>query len=145
MTTTDAPVSALAAPDLTAAANVIDLAHEVVSAAVRHLGATGGPDIQQVLAYDLAHAAAQVETARAMLDYGAKGELEAGLTCAFAAEMVHDLISRLLGREELWGLEPAPMRAAHAFLATYRTPEMVASFATSPGPRHLDSDFEMVQ
>jgi hypothetical protein len=28
--------------------------------------------VQQVLAYDLAHAAAQVETARSLLDYGAK-------------------------------------------------------------------------
>ena len=37
------------------------------------------------------------------------------------------------------------MRAAHPFLATWRTPEVIASFATEPGPRHLDGDFEMVQ
>ena len=37
------------------------------------------------------------------------------------------------------------MRAAHAFLERYRTPEFVASLATTPGPRHLDPDFEMVQ
>ncbi|MCU1503197.1 MAG: putative acyl-CoA dehydrogenase [Ilumatobacteraceae bacterium] len=145
MTSTEAPATALPAPDLTAAANVIDLAHDVVSAAVRQLGATGGPDVQQVLAYDLAHASAQVETARALLDYGTKGELEGLITCAFTAEMVHDLITRLCGREELWGVELAPMRAAHPFLATYRTPEVIASFAARPGPRHLDSDFEMVQ
>ncbi len=145
MTSTQAPETALPAPDLSAAANVIDLAHDVVAAAVRQLAATGGPDVQQVLAYDLAHASAQVETARALLDYGAKGELEGRLACAFTAEMVHDLITRLCGREELWGLEPAPMRAAHPFLATFRTPEVIASFADRPGPRHLDSDFEMVQ
>jgi (2S)-methylsuccinyl-CoA dehydrogenase len=101
--------------------------------------------VQQVLAYDLAHASAQVETARALLDYGTKGELEGRIACAFTAEMVHDLITRLVGREDLWGVEPAPMRAAHPFLATYRTPEVLASFADQPGPRHLDSDFEMVQ
>ena len=141
---TDA-ATALPAPDLAAAAKVIDLADGVVGAAAKHLAATGGPDVQQVLAYDLAHAAAQVATARALLDYGAKGEIEGRLACAFTAEMVHDLITRLCGREELWGLEPAPLRAAHPFLATFRTPEVVASFADEPGPRHLDADFEMVQ
>ncbi|MEO5722920.1 MAG: acyl-CoA dehydrogenase family protein [Ilumatobacteraceae bacterium] len=135
----------LPAPDLAGAAAVVDLAHEVISTAVRHLGATGGPDVQQVLAYDLAHAAAQVETARALLDYGPKGDVEGRLTCAFAAEMVHDLITRLCGREELWGVDPAPMRTAHPFLGKFRTPEFIASFAEQPGPRHLDSEFEMVQ
>ncbi len=137
--------TALPTADLAAAAKVIDLADDVVGAAARHLAATGGPEVQQVLAYDLAHAAAQVATARALLDYGAKGDIEGRLACAFTAEMVHDLITRLCGREELWGLEPAPMRAAHPFLATFRTPDVIASFADEPGPRHLDADFEMVQ
>ena len=106
----------LPAPDLAAATTVIDLADEVVGAAARHLAATGGPDVQQVLAYDLAHAAAQVGTARALLDYGAKGDIEGRMACAFAADMVHDLITRLCGREELWGLEAAPMRAAHSVI-----------------------------
>jgi (2S)-methylsuccinyl-CoA dehydrogenase len=144
MTSIVDPVT-VAAPDLAAAADVIDLAHRVLGKAIQQLAATGGPDVQQVLAYDVAHAAAQVETARALLDYGAKGELEAGITCAFTADMVHDLISRLCGREELWGVEPAPMRDAHPFLALFRTPEFVASFADRPGPTHLDSDFTMVQ
>jgi len=38
-----------------------------------------------------------------MLDYGAKGETEAQLTCAFVADAVHDLITRVAGRETLWG------------------------------------------
>jgi (2S)-methylsuccinyl-CoA dehydrogenase len=132
-------------PDLQAAAAVIELAGSVTGAAVRHLAASGGPDAHQTLAYDLAHACAQVETARALLDYGGKGEVEAAITCAFAADMVHDLITRLAGREQLWGLSPAPMRDAHPFLERYRDPEFVASFASTPGPRHLSPDFEMVQ
>ncbi|MDO9173474.1 MAG: acyl-CoA dehydrogenase, partial [Actinomycetota bacterium] len=84
----------LATPDLAGAADVIELASSVVGKGVRHLAANGGPDAQQVLAYDLAHAAAQVETARAMLDYGAKGDTEGRLACAFAADMVHDVITR---------------------------------------------------
>ena len=54
---------------------------------------TGGPDAQQVLAYDLAHAASAAATARALLDYGAKGDTEARITCAFVADMVHDLVT----------------------------------------------------
>ena len=141
--TTPAP-SGLAAPDLAAAADVIELAGNVVGKAVRHLAANGGPDVHQVLAYDLAHAAAQVETARALLDYGVKGDTEARLTCAFTADMVHDLITRLCGREKGWGLDPAPMRTAHPFLDAYRTPEYVASFARTQGPRHLADDMAMV-
>ncbi len=136
--------SDLAAPDLAAAADVIEIASGVVGTGVRHLAANGGPEIHQVLAYDLAHAAAQVETARAMLDYGAKGDLEAAITCAFTADMVHDLITRIAGREAVWGIEVAPMRNAHPFLEKFRTPEFVASLAQQPGPLHLDDEMEMV-
>jgi (2S)-methylsuccinyl-CoA dehydrogenase len=135
----------LPAPDLVAAADAIDNADSLVGKAVRHLAANGGPDVHQVLAYDLAHAAAQVAAARAMLDYGAKGDIEARLTCGFAADMIHDLITRLCGRETMWGLEKAPLRDTHVFLDTFRTTAFVASLAFQPGPRHLDSEFEMVQ
>ena len=134
----------LAAPDLAAAADVIELASSVVGKGVAHLAATGGPDVQQVLAYDLAHAGAQVETARAMLTYGALGDVEARLACAFAADMVHDLITRIAGREAVWGIEIAPMKDAHPFLAAYRSPEFVASLAQQAGPLHLDGEMEMV-
>ncbi len=135
----------MTSPDLRAAAHVTELAGGVVQTALAHLAATGGADAQQAVAYDLAHAAAQVETARAMLDYGTKGDLEGALTCAFVADMIHDLITRIAGRERLWGVEPAPLRDAHPFLETYRDPDYVAALAATPGPRHLDGDFEMVQ
>ena len=135
----------MTAPDLQAANEVIELAQGVVDKAIRHLASVGGPDKQQVVAYDLAHAASAVATARALLDYGAKGETEAKITCAYAADMVHDVITRVCGRESLWGVDTAPMRAAHPFLEKYRNPEFLASLAELCGPRHLDSDFEMVQ
>ncbi len=135
----------LPAADLVGAADVIDLAGNVVGRAIRHLAATGGPDEHQVLAYDVSHAAAQVAAARSMLDYGAKGDLEAVLTCAFVADVIHDLISRLCGREAMWGLDEAPLRDAHSFLDKFRSPEFIAALADKPGPRHLDPEFEMVQ
>lgn len=135
----------LPAPDLAGAAEAIAIADGVVGAAVRHLAANGGPDRNQVLAYDLAHGAAQVAAAKTMLDYGAKGEVEAKLTCAFAADVIHDLISRLCARESTWGLEKAPLRHTHDFLDRFRVPELVASLAERPGPRHLSPELEMVQ
>src|SRR5262245_56672241 len=135
----------MTAPDLEAAAAAVDLAQRVVGKAVRHLSASGGPDAHQVFAYDLAHAASGVETARAMLDYGAKGEDEARLTCAFVADAVHDLASRVLGREALWDVPGDSLAEAQAFLTTYRDPAFLAALATVRGPRHLDPDFELVQ
>ena len=142
MTSTTA---SLPTPDLQTAAAIIETARAMVGKGVRTLAATGGPDVQQVLAYDLAHAASAVETARSMLDYGAKGNAEGLLACAFTADMVHDLITRLIGREKLWGVNPADLAHAHDFVATFRDPEFLASLASTQGPRHLDSDFEMVQ
>jgi len=132
-------------PDLARAADVIELARNVVGKGVRHLAASGGPDVHQVLAYDLAHASAAVETARSLLDYGAKGDTEARLTCAFVADMLHEVITRLIGRESQWGLSSNPLLDAADFMATYRDPEFLASLAETPGPRHLDAEFEMVQ
>ncbi|MGZ4671623.1 MAG: acyl-CoA dehydrogenase family protein [Ilumatobacteraceae bacterium] len=135
----------LPAADLAGAADVIELCGNVVGRAIRQLAAGGGPDKHQVLAYDVSHAAAQVAAARSMLDYGAKGDLEARLTCAFTADVTHDLISRLSGRESMWGLDNEPLGGAHSFLERFRTPELIASLADQPGPRHLDDEFEMVQ
>ena len=142
---TGADVDAAIEPDVEAAAGIVELMGSVVSTGIAHLAAGGGPDRHQVVAYDLAHAAAQVETARSLLDYGAKGRVEGRIACAFTADVVHDLITRLAGREAGWGLPAAPLREAHEFLAAYRSPEFVASLAFEAGPRHLDSDFELVQ
>jgi len=131
--------------DLVSAARAIELSDAIVGKGVRTLTATGGPDTQQVLAYDLAHAGAAVETARSMLDYGAKGELEATLTCAFVADMVHDLVSRLIGREKLWGVDPSTLAESHDFVQKYLDPNLLASLANKPGKKYLDDDNEMVQ
>ena len=134
-----------AAPDLDAAAGVLRLADEVIAAAVDRLTELGGPDAQQVFAYELAHGGAGIATARSMLSYGAHGDVEARLTCGFVADAVHDLATRVLGREALWGVGPDALADASTFVATYRDPAFVASLATSPGPRHLGDDMDMVR
>ncbi len=134
-------------PDLAAAAAVVDAASTILDRTARHLAGQGkgALDEHQQVAYDLAHAASAIESSRALLDYGAKGPVEARLTCAFVADAVHDLAGNLIGREPEWGLEPGALEPALGFLATYRDPAFLASLATEPGPRHLDEDFELVQ
>ena len=102
--------------ELQTAATVISTARDMVNTAVATLKSNGGPDVQQVLAYDIAHISAAVETAASLLDYGAKGDQEAQITCAFAADMVHDFATRLVGREKLWGVSAAQLSMAAEFI-----------------------------
>jgi (2S)-methylsuccinyl-CoA dehydrogenase len=131
--------------DLTAAASALDLARDVVDAAIGRLAAADDLDAHQDVAYDIAHAASAVETGRAVLDYGAKGDTEAALTCAFVAEAVSDLAAKIFGREAEWAIEPGALDGARAFVTAHRAPDFLASLAGEEGPRHLDEDFEMVQ
>ncbi len=135
----------LPSPDLGAAVDAVGVANAVVSAGTAALGAAGGPDQAQVLAYDLAHAAAAVRTAEAVLGYGALGETEARIACAFVADALADLAARVVGREALWGVTPAWMTPAATFVSTFRQPGFLASLAEDEGPRHLDPDFELVR
>jgi (2S)-methylsuccinyl-CoA dehydrogenase len=132
-------------PDLSAAASAVDAARAVVAQGVRTLAAAGGPDIAQVLAYDVAHAASAVETASALLDYGAKGAVEAAITCAFVADAVADLAARTWGREATWGIDAGALDGTRAFVAAWRDPAALAELGGEAGPRHLDPDFELVQ
>ena len=145
MTVTAKYVGLMTTPDLQAATAAIELADDAITKAIARLTELGGPDQQQVLAYELAHAGAGIATAKAMLAYGAKGDIEANLTCGFAADAIHDLVTRLIGREQLWGVEASSLAGAHEFVSTYRDPEFLASLAGTPGPRHLGGDMEMVQ
>ncbi|HWL41709.1 MAG TPA: acyl-CoA dehydrogenase family protein [Ilumatobacter sp.] len=132
-------------PDLAAAAEAVKLAQEAIDTGWTRLFELGGPDAEQVFAYELAHAAAAVTIARGMLDYGARGDTEARLACAFVADAFQDLVAKLIGRKALWGVDPAMLAPAHDFVTRYYSPDFVASLAKSPGPRHLGGDMEMVQ
>ena len=136
---TDAPE-----PALGPAVDALRLAAGVVQAAVATL-AQGDLDDAQVLAYDVAHAAAAVRTAEAVLDYGARGEEEGRIACAFVADALAEMAGRVAGREATWGV-PADWAASAAdFLTVWRAPETLAGMAGSEGRRHLDPDFELVR
>ena len=138
------PVSSTAT-DMITTAEMVDLADSIVHAAIQQLRTGAGPDVDQVLAYDVAHAASAAATARSMLDYGAKGETEAALACAFCAEMLADLSARIVGRESLWGVDTDALRPAASYMAAYRDPAFLAGLAATPGPLHLSDDMDMVR
>jgi (2S)-methylsuccinyl-CoA dehydrogenase len=134
-----------ARPDLDAATAALGVAESVVDGAARRLAAAGGPDAEQVLAYDLAHAAAAVRTARASLEYGRRGSSEAAMACAFVADALADLATRTVGREAAWGIGRDWMAPAAETVAAYRDPAFLASLCGTDWDRHLDADFELVR
>jgi (2S)-methylsuccinyl-CoA dehydrogenase len=127
------------------AGDVVVLARSVIDTAGRHLGASGDVDSNQLAAYDLGHAAAVVEVAAAAVDYGRHGEVECRVADAFVAEAVHDVVSRLVGRESAWGVEPGALDAAMGFVRDHRSAEFLAALCGLEGDRRLDDDFELVR
>jgi len=130
--------------DLVNASELVARAQSVIDGALANLERGGGVDAHQSLAYDVAHAASALATARASLAYAAKGEVESRLVAAFLAIALSDLAARVLGRESLWAVEDEWYRPFAAFVTTYRDPQFVAGLAENAGPRHLGEDFEMV-
>ncbi len=131
--------------DLAAAAEAVGLSQSVIEAGVAALARSGGPDQAQVLAYDLAHAAAAVRAAEAALTYGSHGDTEARIACAFVADAVADLAGRTFGRTTAWGVAPGWAESVLDFVTSFRDPEFLSSLADEPGSRHLDPDFELVR
>ena len=132
-------------PDLVAAAAAVAVAGSVIDSGIAALAAAGGPDEAEVLAYDIAHAAAAVRAAEASLSYGSHGDVEARIACAFAADAIADLATRTIGRSAEWGVAPDWMAPAEGFVSTFRDPAFLSSLADEPGDRHLDADFELVR
>jgi (2S)-methylsuccinyl-CoA dehydrogenase len=115
-----------------------------VDHAAKQLAAIGGVDAHQSLAYDLAHGASAVATARAAVTYGAHGPVEADLAAAFLAQVLAELATKINGREDDWGVGAGWFDAFRPFVTQYGNPAFVATLAESPGPRHLDEQFTMV-
>jgi (2S)-methylsuccinyl-CoA dehydrogenase len=142
-----------------AAGAAIDAAAALVDTATRHLAQEASDDGRisvskldrhQVVAYDLAHAAAAVTGSRVMLAYAEHGDLEAKLAYAYIADAFVDIVGRLVGREAQWGVDPADLAGAHDFVAAHRDPAFLEALADElprhgTGPAHLDDEFDMVR
>ncbi len=125
--------------------DLVEHAQAVIDRATQELRTRGGPDREQSLAYDLAHAASAIATARANLDYAAHGENEVNLVSAFLGLALSDLHQRILGREDRWGVNPDWFAPFRDFVSEQREPNRLAALAQSPGDSHLGEDFSMVR
>ncbi len=130
--------------DLDRAAEALECASTVVERGVRAI-AECGVDAAQVVAYDVAHAAAAVATARAALAYGRLGDLEGRLACVFVADVVADLAGKLAGRAAYWGADPAGLARAEGFVAAHRDPGVLADLCGEEGERHLEPELELAR
>jgi (2S)-methylsuccinyl-CoA dehydrogenase len=130
---------------LAAAIAAVDVAESALRAAIAVLSKSAGADDDQVVAYDLAHAASGAMAARSMLDYATRGDVERDLACAFVADTLVDLGSRIAGREASWGVEHEWAMPATEFVSAYRDPGFLAGLCGKSGPAHLDEDFELVR
>jgi (2S)-methylsuccinyl-CoA dehydrogenase len=130
--------------DIDVASDLIERAGRIVQGATKELASRGGVDANESFAYDLAHAASALVTARACLSYAALGDDESRLVAAFLALAISDLAASVLGREAAWNVEPEWFEPFHSFVATYRDPSFLSRLAETPGPRHLGEDFDMV-
>jgi (2S)-methylsuccinyl-CoA dehydrogenase len=107
-------------------------------------------DEHQVVAYDLAHAAAATAGCGVMLRYAEHGDFEAKLAFAFIADAVADVMARTIARTDLWGIDPADMAPHIGFVSAHRDPDFLAGIADGlpkygTGPAHLDDEFDMVR
>ncbi|MHB8263414.1 MAG: acyl-CoA dehydrogenase family protein [Acidimicrobiales bacterium] len=131
--------------DLDRAAGVLDTAASVIDAAIARITSSGGVDANQAVAYDLAHIASAVKIAQCAISYGRLGREEAALACAFTADALGDLLCRVVGREEEWGISTSFLFDAHPFTTKYRTPAYLAGIAEITGERHLDQEFDLAR
>ena len=130
--------------DLDVASGLVNEAQAVITSALVELRKRGGPDQSQSLAYDIAHAASALATARAALRYGGSGNEESELAAAFLALALKDLAARVLGIEQSWGVAGDWYEPFTNFVSTYGDPAFLSSLATVSGARHLGDDFEPV-
>jgi (2S)-methylsuccinyl-CoA dehydrogenase len=130
--------------ELDQAAAALDCAQRVVHHGIAGLRETG-VDVAQVVAYDVAHAAAAVATARAAVDYGRHGDVEARIACAFVADVVAGLRAKIAGRAASWRAGEDLLDPADDFVTAHRDPEALAALCGEQGPRHLPEEFQLAR
>ncbi len=134
--------------DLDGAKQTVEIAASIVESAIQKLrGAIAegeSIDDHQVLAYDVAHSAAAVATARHALTTGTISLEDGLLACAFIADATSEIASKTIGRETLWGVKPNWQSAVQDFLTKYRSPHFLASLHDVTPQSHLDQEFELV-
>ena len=131
-------------PDMNFAKSVLESAERIVLGTINTLQSCNY-DQEQVVTYDLAHIASEVEAAKSVLAYGTTGESEGNLACAFIADVLANLVGKAFGNEQYWAIEVADMERFRNFNNIYGSPGFLAQLADTKDSSPLDPDFEMVR
>ena len=142
------------------ARTLVDALQEAVDRGSAHLAArceqggrisTGLIDDHQAVAYDLASMASAIAAAGHLAAWGDRGEVEAMLALAYAADVATDLRARVAGREDAWGLPIGVLDDQADAIRAGRDPGFLVGLADhvlatgEAGGRHLPEDLEMVR
>ncbi|MEX1176855.1 MAG: acyl-CoA dehydrogenase family protein, partial [Nitriliruptor sp.] len=142
------------------ASALVEAMRTVIDRSAAHLASVCGDggristskvDEHQTVVYDLASVSSAVVAAEELRAWGEKGEVEASLALAFAADTAADLRGRVLGRESEWGLEVGVLEEVADAIAAGRDTGFLSDLAGhvlrtgEAGPRHLPEDLEMVR
>jgi (2S)-methylsuccinyl-CoA dehydrogenase len=130
--------------DHDAARRALGHADTLVDTAARTLRERGGVDLNQTLAYELAHAASALAVAHSALDYAERGLNEANLAAGFVSSALSALGARVLGHEALWGVEPDWFDPLRAYVEVHAAPSFLAPLAEVAGEKYLEGDLEML-
>lgn len=131
-------------PDMNFAKLVLESAERIVLGTIDTLR-NCDYEKEQVVCYDLAHIASEVEAAKAVLAYGQRGESEGNLGCAFIADVLSNLVAKSFGNEHFWAIEASELEQFRKFIQNYGSPVFLAQLADVKETSYLDPDFEMVR
>ncbi|MHB8296697.1 MAG: acyl-CoA dehydrogenase family protein [Acidimicrobiales bacterium] len=116
----------------------------VIGRMTSRLAETGGPDGNQVLGYDLAHAAAAIAIARSSIEHATGSDAGAPLAAAFAGHALAGIASSVFGREDAWAAGDL-LSATSRAIRPFRDPAFLAELATATGSPLLSEDFELAR
>ncbi|MDX1510623.1 MAG: acyl-CoA dehydrogenase family protein [Nitriliruptorales bacterium] len=146
------------------ATTIVTALRAAIDAATAHLAAAceqdgrisvARMDEHQASLYDIASLSASVAAAEQLVADGSRGDREARLALAWAADVYTDLFGRATGRWSEWGVAPTEIGMltddVHAAVEAGRSATFLGDLGDEvladgeAGPRHLPEDLEMVR
>ena len=134
-----------AEPTLEQARAAVACARSVLDQSIDHTRALGpAAHDDQLLLYDLSHAAAGVSICEAGLDYAEHGEAEARLAMVLAGRVVSQLGASLWSAHDRWGVPADALEPAQLFASKATSGDFVAGAAELDCSSHLREDLQLV-
>jgi len=132
-------------PNLPAATAAVAVARSVLDQAIANTKALGSAaHDDQVVLYDLSHAAAGISMCETALRIAERGSDEAALAHVFIGRVISQLGATLWSAHDRWGVGPDALGDAQSYAAAATAADFVATVATAQPPSHLPDDLSLV-